>query len=233
MGASSAGGGAGDRGLLVTFSGLDGAGKTTQIELLRSRLEREGRPTRYLWSRGGYTPGFEALKAFARRLLKRKLPPPGDNPDRTRALESGGVRRVWLLIALLDLILLYGVAVRWWRWRGEVVVCDRYLWDTLVDFRQNFPGDAVERSFLWRTLTRVAPRPDLAVLLVVPTDVSVRRAEEKDDPFPAPPPVVAWRREQYLELAEEKDWLVLDGRRDRADIASTIADGLLEPHCAE
>lgn len=44
------------RGLLVVFSGLDGAGKSTQIAQLRRRLEHEGDRPSVIWTRGEYTP---------------------------------------------------------------------------------------------------------------------------------------------------------------------------------
>ena len=51
--------------MLLTFSGLDGAGKSTQINLLVDWFEKRGNKVSCLWARGGYTPGFEILKRFA------------------------------------------------------------------------------------------------------------------------------------------------------------------------
>lgn len=39
------------RGLLVAFSGINGAGKSTQIELLMDRLRQEGQNPTYVWTR--------------------------------------------------------------------------------------------------------------------------------------------------------------------------------------
>jgi hypothetical protein len=128
----------GKQGSLIVFSGMDGAGKSTQIELLLERLRREGRNPVYLWSRGGYTPLFEKLKSLLRRLPGRAVPPSGHNPARAQAFGKGWVRRTWLVLALLDLLRVYGVQVRWLRRRGRPVVCDRYVWDTLIDFLLTF-----------------------------------------------------------------------------------------------
>ena len=44
------------------LSGIDGSGKSTQIELIRDYFKRDGKKVIYLWTRGGSTPGINALK---------------------------------------------------------------------------------------------------------------------------------------------------------------------------
>ena len=91
---------------LIIFSGLDGAGKSTQIERLTAYLQNCNRRPLYIWSRGGYTPGFERLKKLARRTPGKSLPPPGRTAQRERTFHNPKVRRLWLGLALADLILL-------------------------------------------------------------------------------------------------------------------------------
>ena len=55
--------------MIITVSGLDGAGKSTQTDKLIQRLEQEGFKTRYVWARGGYTPGFEMFKRSLRFIF--------------------------------------------------------------------------------------------------------------------------------------------------------------------
>lgn len=210
------------RGSLITFSGLDGAGKSTQIELLMERLRQDGQDPLYVWTRGGYTPLFERLKKLARRLPRRGLPPAGNNPQRARAFGKSWVRRLWLTLALLDLLWVWGVQLHWRRWRGRTVVCDRYLWDTLLDLGLNFSQERVDRWWLWRLLARVAPRPDVAFLLLVDVDESVRRSDAKGEPFRDPPEVLARRLAQYRAWAKEGHWHVLDGRRPIPELAAQV-----------
>ena len=61
------------RGSLITFGGLDGAGKSTQIALLTDYLVKSGRKPVYIWSRGGYTAVLQGLKTLSRRFLSRKI----------------------------------------------------------------------------------------------------------------------------------------------------------------
>lgn len=210
------------QGLLITFSGLDSAGKSTQIELLMDHLRQGGQKPIYVWTRGGYTSLLERLKALLRRLPGRAVPPPGNNPRRAQVFSKGWIRRLWLVLALLDLLWVYGLQVRWWLWRGKPVVCDRYLWDTLVDFRLNFSQERVERWWLWRLLVKVTPQPDAAFLLLVPVEESVRRSDRKGEPFRDLPAVRAERLAQYQSLAQAGYWQVLDGQRSVDNLADEI-----------
>jgi len=209
--------------MLIVFSGLDGAGKSTQIELVLTDLRAQGRKPVYLWVRGGYTPLFNAAKTVARRLSGgRIVPPSGQSSTRTKAMRQPWKRRLWLVLALLDLIFVYGVQIRWWQMRGRPVVCDRYTWDTLVDFRLNFPEETVEQWWLWCLLLRVTPEPDAAFLMLIPVAESVRRSQLKNEPFPDSPEVLAARLAQYKALAEQGYWLVMDGRSSIAELQQTI-----------
>jgi thymidylate kinase len=197
--------------VVVTFSGIDASGKSTQLQRLHDHLRAEGHDVLFVWSRVGYTGGFEALKSVARRLLGRRMPPPGESDGRQRAMSRGWLRRLWLAVALLDLARLYVVRVRLARRRGQVVLCDRYLWDSLIDLRLNFPVDRVEASPLWRFLVRLAPAPDLPLRFTVPVDESVRRSDAKGEPFRDGPDVLAERARQYDELQARAGWRLLDG----------------------
>ena len=210
------------RGQIIVFSGLDAAGKSTQIELLLAHLRQKGRQPVYLWTRGGYTPLFEWVKGMLRRVRGSALPPPGHNPQRARAFGTPWVRRLWLTLAQLDLLWVYGVQVRWWRGRGRAVVCDRYLEDTLIDFRLNYPQENVAGWWLWRMLARLTPTPDAAFLLLVPVEESLRRSDAKGEPFRDPPEVLAQRLAHYESLARDGHWQVLDGRRAIEDLAGAI-----------
>ena len=191
------------RGILVTFSGIDGAGKTTQIRLLQERLAKQGVRSRYLRSRGGYTSGFKRLKSCLRRHVRGALPPPGHSPKRERQFKRRWVQAMWLILAILDLMRVYALQIRQWLRRGDVVICDRYIWDTLIDFQINFPKVKVEHWWLWRALAWSAPQPAASFLLIVSPQESERRALAKGDPFPDP-----WERRKkrynlYHHLSEQ------------------------------
>jgi thymidylate kinase len=53
--------------MIVTFSGMDDAGKTTQINKLIFNLENNNKDVSYIWARDGYTLGLELFKTYFKR----------------------------------------------------------------------------------------------------------------------------------------------------------------------
>jgi thymidylate kinase len=185
--------------MIVVFSGTDGSGKSTQIEMLINKFRIKGFRTKYIWVRGGYTPLFSALKKILRMLAAKKIPDAGDSPSRDKLLKKKSVSSAWLAIAILDLLMFYGVYIRTMSWLGTVVVCDRYIEDTLIDFKINFPDTFDDQSFLWKLLVLFAPRSNQSFLLFVPVDVSLIRSKMKGEPFPDTPETLAFRLKTYLD----------------------------------
>lgn len=210
------------RGLCIIFSGLDGGGKSTQIDGLMVNLRAAGlRPVRF-WTRGGYSPAFNSVKFFLRRVSRGRLvPPPDDAPRRERAFAKWHIRHLWLWMAALELIWAYGVKIRWWLWHGRAVVCDRYLGDTVVDIRVRMPQEEMKDMWLWRLLFRVAPQPDAAFLLWVPVEEALRRITDRGD---TPTSDLDRRLAEYQALSRQGQWHVLDGRRPVAELAEEIRE---------
>jgi thymidylate kinase len=220
------------RGRLVTFSGLDGCGKSTQISLLQQSVAARGEHVHVVWSRGGYTAGVLILKSLLRRVLGRRAPGAGPSEARSRTLGRPTVARAWLAIAMLDLIRLYGVELRGRRALGQTVICDRYLWDTLADFEVNFPRQDVASQWLWKLLVRVAVTPDAAFYLDIDPALSDQRAVEKNDPFPEPIEARVRRAHCYQRLVTPSRFVVIPATWSREAIARRVADSLA-PHGAD
>jgi len=185
--------------MLLTFSGLDGAGKSTQIDYLQSWLSGNGYRSTILWARGGYTPGFEFLKRFVRLILRKKLPPPGRTSVRKEQLSNPLVVNVWLFLAMLDLMFYWGLYLRYKMLIGYIVICDRYLDDTRLDFQRNFPNVNFEKSSFWQLLCKFVPSASQSFLLWVPVDVSIRRGKLKNEPFPDDDETLQWRLKAYMD----------------------------------
>ena len=188
---------------IYAFSGLDGAGKSTQIDLLKEYLEKSEHKVLIFWGRGGYTPGMELLKKILRKSNAPIIPKEGGKTsEREEKLKSSFTRKVWLYLAVLDLFLYYGIYMRYKRLIGYSIILDRYLVDTEIDFRLNFPKEKVTSWFIWRMLNKIAPSPDFHFLLTIPVEESLRRSKLKNEPFPDTPEVLSFRLKKYTSLSK-------------------------------
>lgn len=184
--------------MIIVFSGTDGAGKSTQINLLIKGLGLN-KKTRTLWGRGGYTPLFEFTKNVLRKILGKRIPKSGSNESRKQLFRKNSITGIWLVIAMIDLFFYYGLYARYLSFRGYVVICDRYLDDTRLDFKRNFPNQFNEHSFIWKTLVILTPTPNYSFLLYVPIEISMERSKLKNEPFPDSPETLSYRLDAYLD----------------------------------
>jgi len=187
--------------MIIAFSGTDGAGKSTQIDLVSNYFKENGTKNKTVWARGGYTPGFCFFKKILRFLLLKKTSSAGDNTTRTKFFKNKGITKIWLLISILDLFLFYGLYVRVLNIFGYLVICDRYVEDTEIDFKRNFSDLFDPNSSLWRLLIWSLPIPTLSLLLCVPVEVSLIRSKLKREPFPDTPETLSYRLKIYLDEA--------------------------------
>ncbi|MEX1177122.1 MAG: dTMP kinase [Nitriliruptor sp.] len=150
-------------GVFVVFEGGDGSGKSTQIRLLRSAVERVGRDVVVTREPGGTDIGEgirEVLLSHASDGMS----------DRTEALLYAAARAQHV-----DEIIRPALE------RGSVVLCDRYVDSSIV--YQGAGRGLGERSVAdlnaWATGEL---RPDLVVLLDVDADEGLRRVSDGGAP---------------------------------------------------
>ena len=196
--------------MLVSFSGIDSAGKTTQLELLDAYCREKGLRVRKIWSKARGTPGVLLLKELLRR--DKALDGEGKKAYRRAVFASPRKQRLLFTASMLDLLWYWGVYYRLLRLRYRYVLCDRYLWDTLVELNSDFRALNPERRFLWKCVRAVAPKPKHAFLLLIPPEVSLRRDRAKS---PLAAEALEIKQEKiacYLRLRDEGRWNhVLDG----------------------
>ena len=200
--------------MLIAFSGTDGAGKSTQISMLLTHYSKSGVKAQSFWGRGGYTPGFSLAKRLLRRLGPSIIPTASDVDKKDELMGSRLIGSAWLMLACLDIFLYYGVYIRWKLMMGCVVILDRYIIDTELDFRLKFQTIFSKDSLFWRILVSLLPSPNKELLLVVPPEMSAYRSQLKKEPFPDSENVLRFRYQSYLKISREDDrFIFIDCRR--------------------
>jgi len=198
----------------LIISGIDGCGKTTLIQQLRDRLEREGLTTRYQWLRYNHRL-VRPFHGLSRLLgLSRRYRVEGRYIWRHEFHRSPGFATLYIALTWLDawlgrLLLAATLALR----NVDVVVCDRWVADILVDLAV----DTRRRSLLggaWQTrFARILP-PGARQYLVVrdPDRVAVSRPDVRVDLSRS------FRQRLYRRLERHPDVVVVrnDGTVDAA-----------------
>ena len=192
---------------VILFSGLDGAGKSTQIDRLKDYYLNKNERVYCFWSRGGYTPGFQKLKNTIRKILKNKLPKAGKSQEREASFGNPLIRKIWLFISIVDLIFYYSFFLRIKLLCGYNIVCDRFILDTNVDFNIAYPNEKVENWILWKILVWSSIKPNHHFLLLISVKESMKRSLLKDEPFPDTMDTLKKRLSLYELFSKENKYL--------------------------
>ncbi len=192
--------------MFITFEGIDGVGKSTQLDLLQTWLEGRGSEVVRTLEPGGTELGQE----IRHLLLHRK----GDVASRAEALLYAADRAHHVATkirpALAD---------------GKVVLSDRYF-DSSVAYQgaaRELDVDEVRNISLWAVDNLI---PDLTVLLDLDAQAAIqRRNKTGTEPDRLEREKVEFferARAQYLELAKEPRFLVVDANLSIDEIQQRI-----------
>jgi dTMP kinase len=154
------------RGFFISFEGLDGAGKTTQLRRLAGMLEGEGQKVVTLRQPGG-TPLGDRIRGV---LL--------DSKSEAEFGEIAAAAEMALMFAdraqSLHQVILPALE------SGEIVLCDRYT-DSSEAYQGAGRGLGVERVLEMHEAACDNVQPDLTLLLLPPLDLSLARARRRND----------------------------------------------------
>ena len=181
--------------LLVSFSGIDGAGKSTQIAHLREQLDYAGQRVQQIifwddvaclkWMREG--AGHTLFRGD-----KGVGTPEAPIQRRDKNVRSPLMTMVRMGLYLIDAFSLRRIARAAGRSDADVVIFDRYLYDELANLNLR---NRAARWFI-RCLLALVPHPHLA--FVLDADPVQARARKPEYPLD----FLILNRRAYLELGE-------------------------------
>jgi thymidylate kinase len=210
------------RGRVVSFSGVDGSGKSSQALALLNTLERLGYETATEWTRLSYNPSLDVVAYPVKALVRVvRRPEPGTEPDADPGKEfrrrSALVSHAWALIVAIANASSQRRATRSHLHRGRIVVCDRYSLDSAVHLRYRY-GEA-RRFRVQALLVRLlSPRAVCSFFLEVPAQTALARKAEQYDLDQLSRQVRLYR-EEHERLGIRR----LDGERPRDELCAEIA----------
>jgi dTMP kinase len=197
-------------GFFIAFEGGEGAGKSTQTELLSNRLTSEGFTVVVTREPGG-TPTAEKIRAV---LLDPTIT---DMPDQAEALLFAAARAdhaANLIRPALE--------------NGSVVICDRYLESSVAyqGYGRNLGSTYIRKLSEWATQDLL---PDFTVYLDVPAQVSVERRKGTDRMEIQPLDFHEQTQQAFRDLAKNSQTahIVIDATLPVNEIEALIADAVL------
>jgi thymidylate kinase len=150
--------------LLLSFSGVDGSGKSTQIDGLRFALHAAGIRTTLLAFWDNVVVGVKYREGFVHKVYKSEhgIGAPGKPVNRRdKNMRGWHLSLARHFLYLLDAIHLCRVVARAKSSGVQVVILDRYIYDELSNLNLANP---LSRAFV-KLVHRFVPRPDIAYLL--------------------------------------------------------------------
>jgi thymidylate kinase len=163
--------------LLISFSGIDGSGKSTQIEKLCAHLTEAGVPVMQMtfWD---HVVAFSGLRAgFSHKFLQSETGV--GSPEKPVKRNDKNARHWYLTLArsalyLLDAIHLRLIVRKARRKYSGVIIFDRYIYDQLATLPLRNPG----AEAYTRLILGLVPAPDVAFLLDAIPEVACARKPE-------------------------------------------------------
>lgn len=195
----------------ICFTGMDGTGKTTQAKELTKSFNQRGIKCKYVYAR--LNPFI--LKPFiliGEQVFLRKKDifenySEYSNIKQEAIKKHSALSEIYKGIMLFDYLIQISINVTLPLILGKSIVCDRYVFDTIVtDISVDMDYSKEKTMRLLSKLLNLFPKPDMTFLIDVSEEIAFQR---KDDT-----PSVEYlteRRVAYLEVAKEYNMILLDG----------------------
>jgi len=211
--------------ILISFSGIDGAGKSTQIDMLRNSLTEAGLCSSILtfWDDVVMLSGFREFCSHVAFGGDKGVGSP-DKPINRRDKNVGSwpVMLLRLFFYLFDAAHLAFMAARAKRTSADVIIFDRYIYDEFA----NLPLQQwFVRSYV-RWMLKLVPRPEIAYL--IDADPVLARQRKPEYPYE----FLQRNRASYFELNKIDNVMTIIAPSSAVEMHGKIAQALLNilPH---
>jgi dTMP kinase len=153
------------RGYFITFEGLDGSGKTTQLRRLATTLEAEGHTVVTLRQPGGTALGDRIRSILLDSKSEAALGPIAPSAEMALMFADRAQSIAQIILPALA--------------AGSIVLCDRYT-DSSEAYQGGGRQLGSERILAMHAATCDNLQPDLTILLLPSLETSLRRARRRN-----------------------------------------------------
>lgn len=206
-------------GVLISLSGIDGVGKSTLASWIQKHLAEDyGLHSHYVWCKFGDHPlSRYRLERFVKQGGFNKPKPARRRSKPTPSYLYRAYGGMFLALHLAQI----AITVRGLLKRKKIIVCDRYIFDTMVDLEQELHYSTAQVHSL--LAASWIPQPDSKFLLDLPEQVAFARKPDSDSIE-----FLRERRALYLHVANEYKLNVIDASQSIDDVGQTIIQRIME-----
>ncbi len=199
-----------EKGVLITFEGPEGSGKSTQVALLAQELEK--RNFKVLCTR---EPGGTALGEEVRKILLNKV----------EKMEPLSELFLYAAARFQHTVERIKPALK----KGQVIICDRYL-DSSIAYQAYGRGLDLQTVEMVNNLATDLIKPDITILLDLDPEEGLGRFKGRELDRMEKENLLFHRRvrQGYLELGNrEERFLVFEADLDERELHSLILSKVL------
>ncbi len=206
--------------IFICFVGMDGSGKTSLSHKLVALMRQNNMETEYVWNRFEariLTPFFKIGKAlfFQGKDIMRDYAE--YSVIRKKVFQNRIIGAVYGYLLSFDYFWQIWLKVRIPLMRHKNIVCDRYIYDTVVDLATDLNYSDSKRNSVLRNFLRLSPKPDMIFLIDLPEEIAYQRKTDV--------PSINYlreRREIYLNIGKECGMTLLDGSKELGELENLI-----------
>ena len=209
----------------ICLVGVDGCGKSTLAKMLQKELTARGIRTRVVWLRMNYMLTRPVLLYCRLTGLTRRPVINGQKASihefQNAPIVSALVQYLhWLDTALAHFFKAYLPM----RLRGETIICDRFVYDVLIDFIAESGITDLHDRLTGRLLSALMPGDAKVFLIRTDRDAIIERRPDVlvMDPY------FDVRFDEYQALASKYGLRVIDNNGSTEQALSEIMDSLME-----
>lgn len=206
---------------LICFTGMDGSGKTTHAKTLAKVMEEHGIKNKYVWNRFEPSIVLRPFMAIASVLFLQGRDVFGNyieySNSKKRLFRNRFLSAMYQYIVLVDYYLQILLRIKIPLIFGKNIICDRYVYDTIVDLTVYSHYTNAKTKNILKNLFYLLPKPNLIFLIDLPEEVAFQRKEDT--------PSIEYLRERrdiYLHIGKEHGMVILDGSKELNELEGLI-----------